>query len=272
MRKAVIDVGSQSLRLLSFRDREDLKRGIDASVLCPLAKDLKDGYLKQERKEQALEIVKGFSKDFEKEGLFLYATSAVREAKDGQEFIESLRKTLGIHAEIVSGEEEARLGYEGVKLLAGNKPFSLIDLGGGSTEFVTPHEMISIPMGVVRYEEGLSLDQYFSTLPTMAGSLYGIGGSLSVFVSLSQGSNRYSRPLMHGKTISRHEIVRLTRLMKTMSLDEREEYLGEFKGRKETILAGGKILVYLLDKLGHNEITYSDYSNLEGYALTRGLL
>ena len=272
MKKAVIDVGSQSLRLLSFSGKEDLVKGVDRAVLCPLAKDLQDGYLKEERKLRAIGILGDFIKDFPKEGLFLYATSAVREAEDGQEFIDKIRTLFGIHAEILSGEEEARLGYEGAKLLAGDKPFSLIDLGGGSTEIVTPESRISIPMGVVRYEEGLSLGDYFTALPEIKGELFGIGGSLSVFTTLSQGANIYQRSLSHGKKISREQIEALTNKMEAMSLDERETFLGEFKGRKETIVPGGKILVFLLDKLGIKELIYSDFSNLEGYAVTRGLL
>lgn len=268
----MIDVGSQSLRLLSFNGKEDLAKGVDRAELCPLAKDLANGYLKEERKLQALEILEDFMKDLPKEGLFLYATSAVREAKDGLEFIEKVKEHFGIHAEIVSGEEEARLGYEGARLLAGDKPFSLIDLGGGSTEIVTSESSISVPMGVVRYEEVLSLEEYFTDLPEIKGELYGIGGSLSVFVTLSLGKKFYQRSLIHGKKITRDEIETLTKKMEAMSLSEREEFLGEFKGRKETIVPGGKILVFLLDQLKKEALIYSDYSNLEGYAVTRGLL
>lgn len=272
MKKAVIDVGSQSLRRLSFGDQKDLAKGIDRSVVCPLAKDLEEGYLKKERKEQALEILKEFCKDFPKEGLFLYATSAIREAKDGEAYLEELRRSLGIHVEILSGEEEASLGYEGVKLLAGEKEFSLVDLGGGSTEIVTPERALSIPMGVVRYHKDVSLDHYYRDLPHIQGDLYGIGGSLSVFVSLSQGYNSYRRDLIHGKKIKRETLLDLTEKLKALNLKERKVALGDFKGRAESILAGGKILLYLLEKLNRDEYIYSDYSNLEGYAVARGLL
>lgn len=270
--KAVIDLGSQSLRLLTFLSKEDFLKGKMRSEICPLARDLDEGYLKEDRKKEALDILEDFVKDLHHADVYLYATSALREAKDGQAFIEEIKQHLGIHGEIISGEEEGRLSYEGVKLLVGNKSFSLIDIGGGSTEIVTPWMKKSYPMGAVRYYGELKLEDIYQDLPEIQGELYGIGGSLSVFTSLSLGSKTYERELIHGKKIGKNSIKELTDYMEKITLEERRKYLGSFEKRAESIVSAGKIFEYLLSTLYKEEMIYCDFTAIEGYALTRGLL
>ncbi len=270
--KAVVDLGSQSLRLLTFNSKSDFLKGKMRSEICPLARDLSEGYLKEERKTEALSILKDFIKGLCTEKVYLYATSALREAEDGQAFIEEIKHSLHIHAEIISGEEEGRLSYEGVKLMAQEGLFSLLDLGGGSTEIVTPLIKKTYPMGVVRYHEEVDLEKIFKNLPQIEGELYGIGGSLSVFTSLSLGSNVYDRELINGKKITKTKIKELTDVLESLTLKERRTFLGSFEKRAETILPAGRILLHLLTRLGKEGLIYCDFSAIEGYALTRGLL
>lgn len=267
--KAVIDVGSQSLRLLTFTSKEDILEGHLRSEICPLARDLQDGYLKEERKIKALEILRDYVRGLNPEEVYLYATSALREAKDGQDFIDRIREELHVHAEIISGEEEGRLGYEGVRILAGDGPFSLLDLGGGSTEIATPEWKKSFPMGVIRYQDGIDLWNYYRFLPQIQGPLYGIGGSLSVFVSLLYGSTHYQRQRIHGKIITRKDIASLTLRLEKLSLDQRRAYLGDFDKRAESIVPAGKILDFLLGQLHQDTLIYCDYTAIEAYALSR---
>lgn len=270
--KVVIDMGSQSLRSFTFSSKKDFLEGKIRSEICPLAKDLEGGFLKESRKEEALILLEDFIKGFAAEDVHLYATSAIREAKDGQAFIDEIKERFKIQAEIISGEEEANLGYEGVKLLAGTSPFSLLDLGGGSTEIVTPHIKKSYPMGVVRYFEKIDLGEYYRNLPQIQGKLYAIGGSLSVFVSLSLGSRTYNRERIHGKTIKRSQIKEITNNLAKMSIEERKSHLGTFSKRVYTIIPAGIILDYLLEKLDQKELIYSDFTAIEGYALSRKLI
>lgn len=270
--KAVIDLGSQSLRLLTFDSKRDILKGEIRSEICPLARDLSQGYLKDDRKKEALNILEDFIKDLPRKNVYLYATSALREAKDGQAFIEEIKRRLFIQAEIISGEEEGQLSYEGVKLLAGDREFSLLDLGGGSTEIVTPTIKKSYPMGVVRYQEGLKLENIYRNLPEIRGKLYGIGGSLSVFTSLFLGSNSYKRELIHAKPLGKNNIKELTDHMEAMSLPQRRSYLGSFEKRAETVVPAGRILEYLLTSLERDRVIYCDFSAIEGYGISRELL
>lgn len=269
--KAIIDVGSQSLRLLKFSSMEDLLRGDIKLEICPLARDLVDNRLNDNRKKEALKIIQGFISSLDTNEVYLYATSALREALDGQHFIEEIIESFGIKAEIISGDEEARLGEMGVRILAGQGQLSFLDLGGGSTELLLEGSRLSFPMGVVRYNDQVRLEDYFSGLGKVQGNLYGIGGSLSVFTSLIQGINYYDRKLINGKTISRKEINSLTIKMAALDLEERRLFLGEFSKRAETIIAAGKILDYILVRLG-KELIYCDYTGLEAYAIDRKLV
>ncbi len=269
--KAVIDMGSQSLRLLKFTSKEDLLTGRIDSMICPLARDLENGYLKMSRKKEALAIIRGFIQGLDKRRVYLYATSALREAGDGQAFIDEIVGEFGIEAEIISGQEEAQLGYRGVEILAGPKPFAMLDLGGGSTEIVDEKGAVSFPMGVVRYEDGTDLAGIYGKLARTQLDLYGIGGSLSLFVSLAQGINHYDRKMINGKELNRREISDLTSKMKAMSREERKSYLGEFSKRVDTAIPAGIILDFLLAQLGESLI-YCDYTALEAYAISRGLV
>lgn len=269
--KAVIDMGSQSLRLVKFSSKEELLAGKILSRICPLARDLEGGHLKEKRKKEALEILEDFISGMSPDRVYLYATSALREAVDGQDFLEEILGKFGINAQIISGEEEARLGYEGVRILAGSEPFAMLDLGGGSTELVSPRGSFSFPMGVVRYERGLELESYYPELQRLKEPLYGIGGSLSVFTSLSQGINYYDRKSISGKSLGRNKILELTGELEAMSREERASYLGEFSKRVDTIVPAGKILDFLLSRLG-DSLIYCDYTALEAYAMDRGLV
>lgn len=269
--KALIDVGSQSLRLLKFSSKEDLLRGDIIIEICPLARDLVDNRLNEKRKEEALKIIKGFITGLDAKEVYLYATSALREALDGQDFIEEIIRNFGINAEIISGDEEARLGEMGVRILAGKGQLSFLDLGGGSTELLIDGELFSFPMGVVRYNERVNLEDYFSGLNKVKGNLYGIGGSLSVFTSLIQGINYHDRSVINNKPVTREEIKNLTIRMAAMGLEERRLFLGEFSKRVETIIAAGRILDYILDRLDA-PLIYCDYSGLEAYAIDRKLV
>lgn len=269
--KEIIDLGSQSIRFLRFKDKKDLLRGPARQLVCPLAGDLKDGYLSPQRKNQALELIEEEIKGLDGKKVYLYATSALREARDGGIFIEEIKEKLGINAEIISGQEEARLGRLGAKILVGHDDFALLDLGGGSTELVTRDEELSFPMGVVRYNEDVNLEDYYRDLPLANQELYGLGGSLSVFVSLKEGLKSYDRETINGKLISRQEIVSLTKKLQALDLEARKAYLGDFSKRAQTIISAGIILDYLLKRLDKN-IIYCDYTALEAYAIDRKLV
>ncbi len=165
---AIIDIGSNSIKLLVasktdeghiekvFEGREETRLGDGISASNPL--------LKKESMQRAVASVQTLlsqSKKYEVAQTEIVATSAVREAKNGQDFVQTIIKNTGITLRILSGETEARFIGEGIRCdpdIHGLKSFYLFDLGGGSLECLSfqaalPTQSISLPLGSIRLTE-----------------------------------------------------------------------------------------------------------------------
>jgi exopolyphosphatase/guanosine-5'-triphosphate,3'-diphosphate pyrophosphatase len=283
---AVIDIGSNSVRLM---------RIADGNVLYKMLKTTRLGeglafspQLKDEAIARTVDAISAFveqAKTDEVDGIYAYATAAVRSAKNGREFVDKVYSVCGVKVEIISGEEEARIGILGA---LGKKDGAIIDIGGASTELIIQkNESIvyekSLNIGVVRIRDlcGRDKDKVLELSKSMVkeyglekvtGKVYAIGGTATTLGAISQGLLIYEPKLVTGARITKEKIAELSHKLFSMTVEEIEKMPCVDKLRADVLAGGVEWLSVMMDELKIPEIIVSDGDNLEGYAISRGLL
>ncbi len=165
MQFAVIDCGTNVFNLLIAEINEgELKIAAVHKISVQLFKgSLTTTHISEARMIRGLDAIQSFLhtvKSHQIQHIKCVATSAVRDAENGQEFVQLVREKTSLHIEVISGEEEAKLIYYGVQLsgMLDQRKTLLIDIGGGSVEFSVCekdqlHKSISIPVGVSRLKD-----------------------------------------------------------------------------------------------------------------------
>lgn len=282
MRYAAVDIGTNSCRLLIAE--ADAEKGLSS-----LHKELdttrvgegvnQSGLINPDAMERTLLTLSRFwetMQDFRVEKYRAIATSAVREAHNGAEFIRRVRERSRVEVDIVDGQEEAGLSYLGVKqdLKLPRAPL-VVDLGGGSTEFICPEEklLLSIHLGAVRATEA---DMYAAQMEELLDPLGKfkeqllyrplvlVGGTASTLVAVKLGLEKYNAELIHGQILSRTEIGDLYNLLEKMPLALRRRLPGLQPERADIINKGALIVLMIMEVLGKKEITVSESDLLQG--------
>ena len=285
-RFAVIDVGSNSVRLMFVADGKVLYKGLNTTRL---GEGLAQApFLKAEAAERTALAVAQFYAQAKKEGAeetFVFATAATRTAKNKEIFLDRVQALCGLTVDVIAGEEEAEIGMLGA---IGNNDGAIIDIGGASTEIVVKKkgEVVykkSIDIGVVRLKDScgrgrnrleevaLSEVAKFGVLPTDT-IFYGIGGTATTLAAQCLGLTEYRSDKVTGAKISIKDVELLVDNFATLSVEEIAKLPCMPKGREDVILGGAILLATVMKKLGIAEITASDRDNLEGYAIKRGLM
>ena len=216
---AVIDVGSNSVRLMLLADGKILYK---KTKITRLGEGLAlTSFLTDEAMTRTLLQIEAFLAEAKEAGaneLYAYATAAVRSAKNGQEFVDRA-KTLGVALEVLSGEEEARVGIVGA---LGEKDGGLLDIGGASSELIlqkskrTVYET-SVDVGVVRLKDVCGRDRekltaycrekvalYDGALKVMVGlPLCAIGGTATTLAALALNLTEYDGEKVTGAVLTR---------------------------------------------------------------------
>lgn len=282
MRYGAVDIGTNSCRLLIAekdgshklrylaRELETTRIG-EGINLSPL--------LQEAAIERTLDCLSRFIQKMRTYGVSEYraiATSAVREAKNGPDLVRRALVQSGMVIDIVSGEEEAHLSYEGVRSrLTLEEPPLVVDLGGGSTEFICPDQdtLLSIPVGAVRAAEAEMSASQISELMKRSGvlsvsprsrPLVMVGGTASSLVAIKKGLAEYDPELIHGEILSRGEIGDLYNLLERMPLALRRRLPGLQPERADIINMGALIILIISEILDKNEIIVSESDLLEG--------
>ncbi|SNS44461.1 exopolyphosphatase / guanosine-5'-triphosphate,3'-diphosphate pyrophosphatase [Anaerovirgula multivorans] len=289
-RYAAIDIGTNSMRLLLaelegmrilHREKEINTTRIGQSVD-------QGGAITQDGMERNLEAFDVFVKkarNYGAETIFAIATSAVRDAKNGKEFVKAAFEKTGIKIEIISGKKEAEIGYKGV--LMGLKDTALetmvIDIGGGSTEFILGSgenlkEIISENVGAVRMTERVGENEtklrqaikttIENTLHRLNGTelqqLIGIGGTITTLAALHQQLEPYDMEKVHNYSLTVENIETVKSQLMQLTIEERKKLKGLHPKRADIIIAGVMILLVIMKNLNIGKITVSEYDNLEG--------
>lgn len=293
---AVIDIGTNSTRMLIFRNDQDnlvrvnksvrytrMGQGVDRTgLLHPDA---------QKRNLEALEEFKNIAEDYDVKAFYIFGTSAMRDAENTQEFTDQVKEKLGLNIEVISGEEEAELGFIGVSQ-SFNEKLLIFDIGGGSTEFIFGEnnelkKMISINLGCVRATEKylfsdpptiqelkrLNEDIYAELMgkvgnfiPQSPYKLIGIGGTATSLSTIKQGLKIYDSEKVHESIVTRDELEAMIEDLSGKTIEERQNIAGLEAKRADIILAGALILLNIFKVTGEESFTVSDYDNLEGAA------
>ncbi len=282
MRYGAVDIGTNSCRLLIAE--ADAEQGLN-----PLHKELdttrigegvnQSSLINVEAMERTLLTLSRFQEKMQAYGVEKYraiATSAVREARNGDEFVRRAWEESMMKVDIVEGEEEAGLSYLGVKqgLKLERVPL-VVDLGGGSTEFICPEEklLLSLPLGAVRATEAdmyaAQIGELLSPLGKIKQQLMNrplvlVGGTASTLVAVKLGMEEYNTELVHGTVLNRTEIGDLYNLLERMPLSLRRRLPGLQPERADIINKGALIILVIMEVLDKKEIIVSESDLLQG--------
>lgn len=226
------------------------------------------------------------------------ATSASRDASNADEFRAMVRDTLGVAPEVVTGDEEARLSFTGaVRGLPADarSPFLVVDIGGGSTEFVVGDRdagervraAISVDIGCVRMTErhlhddpptpeqiaaaeadiAAAVDRALSVVPGReAATLIGLAGSVTTVVAIALGLDSYQPERIHHARVSYDEVAKVTADLLSRSSAQRMEYPVMHPGRADVIGAGALVLRVIMERAGMPSVVASEHDILDGIA------
>ncbi len=283
---AVIDVGSNSVRLMFVADGKVLYKRLNTTRLGEgVAKYPRLNAAAIERTAQAVAEFLAQAKADGAEAVFAFATAAVRSAENGREFVERVRALCGLSVEIISGAEEAEIGILGA---LGQADGGVIDVGGASTEIVVKEKGAftfkkSVNVGVVRLkdkcgrekdsliQEAKAAAKEFSHLPKIS-SLYAIGGTATTIASQLLGLQEYDSAKVTGTQVSAKQMQEFAEKLLQMSVEEIAALPCMPKGRADVLTGGVVLLATLMKELGIQTLIASDRDNLEGYAVKRGLM
>ena len=274
---AAIDLGTNTTRLLvgSAEDGrvEELHRetritrlgeGVDARrrlLPVPIA-----------RVRNALSDYRRTAESLGAERTLLVATSAVRDAENGEAFLGEIEWSYGFVTRLLSGDEEAEMTRRGVGELG--SATLLVDIGGGSTELVLGDFHTSLPLGSVRFTErhgedvDATVDAARALLPQLEPvDAVGVAATLTSLAALDLGLHEYDRARVHGHVLTREGAHAQLQRLAALPLEERRRVPAFDPERAPVIVAGGAILLAILDAYGLDAIRVSERDLLDGAAL-----
>ena len=283
MKAAAIDIGTNSMRLLMVHRVGDgvvelgryervtgLGRGVDAT-----------GELSEEAMDRTLLALSEFGGRMREAGIDLrraVATSASRDARNREKFFDRAELALGIRPEMISGDDEAALAFAGATARTGEAgPHLVIDIGGGSTEFVAIEGGRSFDIGSVRLTDRVLPDrpappeqvvearalvaEMFLPVTPFAGSVIGVAGT---WTSLARIQNGDSGPGSTDDGLSLEEVTALVERLSGLSKEQTAALPGLDPARAPVILAGAVIAEGAATAVGATRVKVSEHDLLDG--------
>ena len=297
-RVAAIDCGTNSIRLLvadvdqTARTLVDLDRRM---VIVRLGQDVdRTGRLAPEALERTFAACDEYARviaDLGAQTVRFVATSASRDASNRDEFVAGVRERLGVDPEVIPGAEEAALSFTGAvrglpTLVA---PVVVVDIGGGSTEFVRGTESLesawSVNVGCVRMTErhlrsdpptveeiqaaasdiDRAIDEAAKHVDLDAiASLVGVAGSVTTVAALHLGLAEYDSDAIHASTLPVDAVRTLSDELLAMTRQQRAALAVMHPGRVDVIGAGALVLRRIVDRTGVSSLTVSETDILDG--------
>ncbi|MFF9781642.1 Ppx/GppA phosphatase family protein [Streptomyces nigrescens] len=229
------------------------------------------------------------------------ATSASRDAENRDDFVRGVVDILGVEPEVITGDQEAEFSFNGAtKELSGRadleRPFLVVDIGGGSTEFVLGDASVraarSVDVGCVRMTErhlvhegeisdppspgqiaaikadvAAALDRAEETVPLReAATLVGLAGSVTTVAAIALGLNQYDSEAIHHSRIPLAKVREITDRLVSSTHAERAAIPVMHPGRVDVIAAGALVLLSIMERVGAGEVVVSEHDILDGIA------
>jgi len=286
-RVASIDIGTNTILLLI----SEVKRGkihplFEMETVVRLGEGVqKNKMLLKEAMERGLQTLAQYLKRcqaMEVQKIFAAGTSALREAKNSEDFLKGAKDKLNLSIEVISGEEEAQLSFLAVAndLKEVKKPVLVVDVGGGSTEFILGKgdqisHWISLPLGSVRFtEEFLCSDPiqeeewekmerkiqgHLVNIPHSKEppSMVAVGGTATTLASVEMGLEEFIAEKIHHFILKKGELGKQLLRYRSKTIEERKKIPGLPVARADVILAGGTILYLAMEELKCSSVLIS---------------
>ena len=299
VRVAAIDCGTNSIRLLVA----DLD--VDAGTLTEVERSMEIVRLGQDVDRTGRLAPEALARTFAAcdayavriaelgvERVRFVATSASRDAENRDEFVAGVLARIGVLPEVVPGSEEAELSFVGAtrELVGGEPlPFLVVDIGGGSTEFVVgsgrPEAARSVDIGCVRMTERhlrsdpptaaevaaaradveAAIDLAASVVPLgSARTLVGLAGSVTTVAAIDAGLSAYDPSVTHHYRLSAAAVHEVAARLRAMPRADRARIPVMHPGRVDVIGAGALILSAIVERVGLPEVLVSEHDILDG--------
>ena len=282
MKYSVIDIGSNSVRLLLWADGCSVYKKIQTTRLGAGVE--KSGMLSEEALARTVSAVAHFSEQARRDGareVSAFATAAVRSAKNGAELVRAVKEACGLDVDVIGGEEEARLGLLGA--LEG-RDGGIVDVGGASSEVTVAKNgkivyAVSADVGAVRLKDACGknipkLEAFIGERIAVYGTIprcemTAVGGTATTLAALVGQVEPYDPQKTHGTKIGTDAVRAWAEKLLSMRQEERLCLKGMDKNRAD-ILGGGLLLLHaILRKAGADGFTVSEKDNMEGYLLAK---
>ncbi len=298
MRVAAFDCGTNSIRLLiadiegnSFRE---VFRGME---IVRLGQGVdKTGEFHPDAIARTFAGVDLFVNELRRRGverIRFCATSASRDAKNRVVFLNGVHERLGVYPEVISGDEEAALSFQGAtrELSVNQAPFLVVDIGGGSTEFVFGGDSVeaakSVNIGCVRMSErhfhtdppalgeiALAITDIKAAIKTAAAvvpitqskTLIAVAGTATTVAAAALGLDRYDPDAIHLSRISAEKVHEISQMFLSMTHAQRAALPYMHEGRVDVITAGALVLSQIMYATGAKEFVASESDILDGMA------
>ena len=300
MRVAAIDCGTNSIRLLiADIDGNNFREIVRDMEIVRLGQGVdQTGQFHPDAIARTLAAVDKFAAEIAKRGvekIRFCATSATRDATNRHLFVDGVRELLGIEVEVISGDEEAALSFAGAikDLDPSNGPFLVVDIGGGSTEFVfgtsTVEAARSVNIGCVRMSERhfasdpatpeqieaartdiqAAIAQAAAVVPiTKAKTLVAVAGTATTVAAAALDLPEYDRYAIHLSRISAQQTHDAATMFATKTREQRISLGYMHPGRVDVIAAGSLVLSEIMKATGATEFVASESDILDGMAFS----
>ncbi|MEV5848727.1 Ppx/GppA phosphatase family protein [Streptomyces sp. NPDC051985] len=307
-RVAAIDCGTNSIRLLVADVHPETGELVDLDrrmTIVRLGQGVdRTGRLAPEALARTFAACREYAaviKEHGAERLRFVATSASRDAENRDEFVRGVLDILGVEPEVITGDQEAEFSFTGAtRELSGRedlaKPFLVVDIGGGSTEFVVGEEHVraarSVDVGCVRMTERhlvheghvsdppteaeaaavradieRALDLAEETVPLReARTLVGLAGSVTTLSAIHQDLPAYDSAAIHHSRIPYTRVREITDRLLRSTHAERAAIPSMHPGRVDVIAAGALVLQSIMERVGAQEVVVSEHDILDGIA------
>jgi exopolyphosphatase/guanosine-5'-triphosphate,3'-diphosphate pyrophosphatase len=297
---AVIDCGTNSIRLLiAETSGSTIKEVIRTMEIVRLGQGVDENKaFHPDAINRTLLAVKSFKEIIDRNNvdkIRFCATSATRDASNRNIFIDGVRDILNIQVEVIPGEEEAALSFTGAtyQLDQGSGPFLVVDIGGGSTEFVYGDKKVisakSVNIGCVRMSERHlinqppTMDQIASAIVDIdiaitqaavsvpinsAKSLIAVAGTATTVAAAALDLSKYDRDLIHLAKISADKVHKVAQMFQSMNKSEISALPYMHEGRVDVITAGSLVLSRVMAATGATEFVASETDILDGMAFS----
>ena len=300
-RLAAVDIGTNSIRLVVAEVQSDGSyRVLDQDrEMTRLGRGLYDrGRIGDEPMEQSLQTLgrmKAIAEGFNARELRAIATSAVREAANGRDFVREAWRRCRVRVEVVPPEEEARLAFRSVSRHydLSDRLTAIVDIGGGSAEVILAaggviDQVVSLPLGAVRLTErycksdplrskhwkalrrgiDATIKEMMGKPPFAAEVMIGSGGTFTNLAEMAQLERDGKVAHARDHAISRAEVVRLLDRLRETPLEARRQIPGLNPQRADIIIAGVAAIARLMRRLGTQRVLVNDRGIRDGVLLS----